>query len=127
MPKIDFKLKSEQIQREGKDPVTVITVQGWLDGQSDEKFVSAAQEAHSQGSRLLIVNLEDVSTLTSAGIRALQRTYLLFNPSEHTVHNGRMRLCNAPPQVYHVLSLTGFLQSCPNYETLQAALNSLPA
>ncbi len=127
MPKIDFKLTSEQIEREGKDPVTVISVQGWLDAQSEGKLITAAQEAHAQGARCLIVNLEDVSTLTSAGIRALQKIYLLFNPSEHTVQTSRMRLCNAPPQVYHVLSLTGFLQSCPNYETLQAAMNSLPA
>jgi anti-anti-sigma factor len=126
MPNMDFKLTSEQIRREGKETVTVFTVRGWLDAQSEGALVAAAQEAHAQGARNLILNLEDVNTLTSAGIRALQKTYRLFNPSEHTVHTSHMRLCNAPPQVYHVLSLTGFLQSCPNYETLQAALNSLP-
>lgn len=124
MSNSEFKLTSEQIQRQGKDPVTVISLRGWVDAQSEGKVVSAAQEAYSQGARHIVVNLEDVNTLTSAGIRALQKIYLQFNPTEHTVHSGRMKLCNAPPQVYHVLSLTGFLQSAPMYETLQTAVDS---
>lgn len=120
----DFKLTSEKIELEGKGSVTVFAVQGWLDAQSEEKLVSAAAEAHAQGARHVVVNLKEADTLTSAGIRALQKIYLLYNPSEHTVQMSHMKLCNAQPQVYHVLSITGFLQSAPNYETLQAALDS---
>jgi len=36
----------------------------------------------------------------------------------------RVKLCNAPPQVYHILGMTGFLQNIPNYETQQAAVDS---
>jgi len=35
-----------------------------------------------------------------------------------------VKLCNAPPQVYHVLGITGFLQNIPNFESQQAALDS---
>lgn len=124
MSKVDFNLTSEQVLRDGRDAVTVISLKGWLDAQTDGKLISAAQEAHTQGARSILIDLEDVDTLTSAGIRALQKVYILFNPDEHTVHSTRMRLCNAQPQVYHVLSLTGFLQSAPNYETRQAALKA---
>jgi anti-anti-sigma factor len=121
---MDFKLSSEQIQGEGREPVTVLFVGGWLDAQSEDRLVSAAQAAYAQGARHIVINLEDVDTLTSAGIRALQKIYLMFNPTEHTVHSSCMKLCCAPPQVYHVLALTGFLQSAPMYEDLQAAVTS---
>ncbi|HCR71108.1 MAG TPA: anti-sigma factor antagonist, partial [Anaerolineae bacterium] len=35
-----------------------------------------------------------------------------------------IKLCNAPPNVYHVLKLSGFLQFMPVYESLEAALSS---
>lgn len=124
MSKADFNLTSEQVLRDGRDAVTVFSLRGWLDAQSDEKLIAAAEEARAQGARNILIDLEDVNTLTSAGIRALQKTYILFNPDKHTMHSTRMRLCNAQPQVYHVLSLTGFLQSAPNYETRQAALKA---
>jgi len=33
-------------------------------------------------------------------------------------------LCNAPPQIYNVLGITGFLQNIPMYESLADALES---
>lgn len=123
MASSDFKITTEQIQRPDKNSVTVFHLRGWLDAQSESSLVTAAQEAHTQGVRYLILNLEDINTLTSAGIRGLQKVYKLFtdsNPNDK-VH---LKLCNAPPQVYHVLALTGFLQTMPMYETLKAALTS---
>ena len=124
MSKVDFNMTSEQILREGRESVTVFSLKGWLDGQTEGKLMSAAQEAHSQGALNILIDLEDVNTLTSAGIRALQKIYKLFNSETHTIHSTHMRLCNAQPQVYHALSLTGFLQSAPNYESRHAALNA---
>lgn len=123
MASSDFKITTEQIQRPDKNSVTVFHLRGWLDAQSEPSLVTAAQEVHTQGVRYLILNLEDINTLTSAGIRGLQKVYKLFtdsNPNDK-VH---LKLCSAQPQVYHVLALTGFLQTMPMYETLKAALIS---
>lgn len=119
MTSSDFKITKEEIQQQDK-PVTVFYMRGWLDAQSEAGLFSAAEEAHAQGVRYLVLNLEDIQMLTSAGIRALQRVYKLFLSPDMS----GMRLCSAPPQVYHALAITGFLQTAPMYENLQAALTS---
>lgn len=121
MTNSDFRLTSELVKQDGKSPVTIFYLRGWLDAQSEDKLLTAAQEAHSQGARKIVFHLEDVQILTSAGIRILQKIYRLLTPDAKI---SGMRLCNAPPQVYHALSLTGFLQTVPMYESLKAALDS---
>ena len=121
--KSDFKLASEQIQQQDKNPVTVFHLHGWLDAQSEEQLLTAAQEAHSAGARHLVLEMTEVETLTSAGMRAIQKMHRLLTPDQN-INSAHMKLCNAPPLVYHVLGLTGFLQTMPMYESLQAALDS---
>lgn len=117
----DFKITSEQIEQQGKKTVTVFHLSGWLDAQSEGKLLSAALEAQSGGTQHLILSLEEVDMLTSTGIRAILSIQKLFTLSDDA---SGIRLCNAPPNVYHVLKLTGFLKSMPVYESLQAALES---
>lgn len=121
MANSDFKFTSEQVQQTGKAPVTVFYLRGWLDAQSEDALFSAARNAHSEGARNMVFHLEDVQMLTSAGIRTLQKIHRLLTPDANP---SGMRLCSAPPQVYHPLSLTGFLQTVPMYENLKAALDS---
>ncbi len=120
----DFKITSEELQRQGKPPVTLLNLRGWLDAQSEGQLLAAAEEAHTAGARHLILNMEEVDTLTSAGMRVIQEVYILFTAGEQTPKTARMKLCKAPPQVYQVLELTGFLKSLPMYESLQAAIES---
>ena len=115
----DFKITSEQIHQQER-PVTIFHMRGWLDAQSDAGLLSAAQEAYTQGVRYLVLNFEDIQMLTSAGIRTLQKIYKLYLSPE----TSGLKICSAPPQVYHALAVTGFLQTVPMYENLQAALTS---
>jgi len=121
---MDITLKITQEQVQGKVPVTIFHLQGWLDAQSEEQLLSAARDAYDKGARFLLLDLAKVDTLTSAGMRAMQKTYKLFTPSDQQFKVARVKLCNAPPQVYHVLGITGFLQNIPNFESQQAALDS---
>lgn len=84
----------------------------------------AARDSYEEGSRFILIDLAEVDTLTSAGMRAIQKVYKLYTPAEEHFKVSRVKLCNAPPQVYHVLGITGFLQNIPNYETMQAAIDS---
>lgn len=118
----DFRISSEQIQADV--PVTVFHVRGWLDAQSEEQLLTAARTAYDEGARYLLIDLRELDTLTSAGMRALQKVYQIFTPKEDHFKVAHMKLCNAPPQIYNVLGITGFLQNIPTYESLEAALQS---
>jgi anti-anti-sigma factor len=120
----DLKIISEQIQRQDKDPVTVFHLRGWLDAQSEEYLLTHAREVHEAGARYLILDMAEIDFLTSAGMRTLQKVYILFTPPNQNVKKAHMKLCNASPQVYHILGVTGFLQTMPMYESLQSALDS---
>jgi hypothetical protein len=57
-------------------------------------------------------------------MRAIQKVYRIFTPDDEHFKAARVKMCNAPPHIYHVLGITGFLQNIPNYESIQAALDS---
>jgi anti-anti-sigma factor len=118
----DLKISSEDIQ--GDLPVTVFRLRGWLDAQSEEQLLEAARTAYDGGARYLLIDMRDLDTLTSAGMRALQKVYQIFTPKDEQFKLAHLKLCNAPPQIYHVLGITGFLQNIPMYESEAAALMS---
>ena len=117
-----LKILKEQVQ--GKVHITVLHLRGWLDAQSEELLLATGRDSYEEGSRFILLDLAEVDTLTSAGMRAIQKVYKLYTPPAEQFKVARVKLCNAPPQVYHVLGITCFLQNIPNYETIQAAIDS---
>jgi len=118
----DLKISSEEMQ--ANVPVTVFHLRGWLDAQSEGQFLESSRAAYEKGVRYLLVDMSELDTLTSAGMRALQKVYQMFTPQEDRLKAAHLKLCSAPPQIYNVLGITGFLQNIPMYESLDAALES---
>ena len=118
----DLKNTIEQMQ--AKVPVTIFHLRGWLDGQSEADFVKWANEAYEKGTRYLLLDLSELDTLTSAGMRAIQKVYNMYTPKGTDKKFPRLKLASAPPPVYHALKMAGFLISIPMYESLQSALDS---
>ena len=118
----DLKITSESMKADV--PVTVFHLKGWLDAQSEEQFLEAARTAYEGGARYLLVEMSELDTLTSAGMRAIQKVYQMYTPKEDRFKVAYLKLCNAPPQIYNVLGITGFLQNIPMYESLGAALET---
>jgi anti-anti-sigma factor len=118
----DFKISSEE--KQVKVPVTVLHVHGWLDGQSEGFLLEAARDAYERGARFVLVDMKALETLTSAGMRALQKVYQMYTPKEHRYKIAHLRVCQAPPQIYDILGITGFLQNIPIHETVDAALEA---
>ncbi len=105
-------------------PVTVFRLRGWLDAQSEGQLLESARIANDNGAHYLLIDMSELDTLTSAGMRALQKVYQVFTPREDRSRVAHLKLCNAPPQIYNVLGVTGFLQQIPMYESRDAALES---
>jgi anti-anti-sigma factor len=118
----DLRITTEQLQ--GDVPVTVFRLRGWLDAQSEERLLEAARTSYDGGARYLLIDMSELDTLTSAGMRALQKVYQIFTPKEDRFKVAHLKLCNAPPQIYNVLGITGFLQNIPMYESTDTALQS---
>jgi len=118
----EFRISSEQIQ--AHVPVTVFHVRGWLDAQSEEQLLEEARTAHDGGARYLLIDMKELDTLTSAGMRAIQKVYQIFTPKEDQFKVAHLKLCSAPPQIYNVLGITGFLHNIPMFESTDTAIQS---
>jgi anti-anti-sigma factor len=118
----DLKILVEQ--KQARVPITVFHIAGWLDAQSEPQFLEAARTAYDDGARFLLIDMNDLDTLTSAGMRAIQKVYQMYTPREDHFKVAHLKLCNAPPQIYNVLGITGFLQNIPMYESMESALES---
>ncbi len=118
----DFKLTREQPQ--DRPDVAIFHVGGWLDAQSEQQLVDAVQQARNEGAGYVLLDMREMDTITSAGIRAIQRAYQILTPKGETPQAGRLKLCNAPAPVYRVLSITGLLINTPMYESAEDAILS---
>ena len=118
----DLKISSEDMQADV--PVTVFRLRGWLDAQSEAQLLESMRTAYEAGVRYALIDMSELDTLTSAGMRALQKVFQMFTPKEERFKVAHLKLCNAPPQIYNVLGITGFLQNIPMYESLDAAIES---
>jgi anti-anti-sigma factor len=118
----NFDISSEQ--RQVKVPVTVLHIHGWLDGQSEDRLLENARDAYEAGARFLLINMKELKTLTSAGMRALQKVYRMYTPKEERFLAPHVRVCQAPPQIYDVLGITGFLQNIPVHKDIDSALEA---
>ena len=118
----DLNITVEQTQ--AAVPVTVFTIHGWLDGQSEEHLLATARTEYENGARYLLIDMSGLDTITSAGIRALQKLYQMYTPKEDRFKIAHLKLCKAPPQIYNVLGITGFLQNIPMYENQTDALET---
>ena len=121
----DFKITREQ--PEGKANIVVFHMAGWLDGQSEKQLVDAIQKAKDEGAQYVLLDLRDMDTITSAGIRAMQKSYQIITPREDAYKIPHLKLCNAPAQIYQVLGITGFLVNVPMYESMEDAIDSFGA
>ena len=69
-------------QQQGNVPVTVIKVDGQLDGQSYQDLIGKARELYDAGARDFLLDLSDLTYISSAGLVAIHSIALLVNGEE---------------------------------------------
>lgn len=118
---------------EGK--VSVLHLAGRLDGQSEGALMKFAQDEHTAGASLLLLDLSRLDMLTSAGLRALHNIYKLFTPRadiedwekkhhDEPYKSTYFKLAGASPDIYYILNIAGFLHNIPIFADLQEGLLS---
>jgi anti-anti-sigma factor len=69
-------------QAQGTVPVTVLKVDGQLDGQTYQDLINKAKELYAAGARDFLLDLSDLIYISSAGLVALHSIALLVKGEE---------------------------------------------
>ena len=125
----------------GRVPVTVLSIQGDLDGSNYKELIAKAQELYQAGARHLILDMSQVPFMSSAGIMALHSTALLIqgdktpDPEQgwaalhaateksNNMQTG-VKLVNLQPKVDRTVQLAGMKSFFEIYPDLAAAIAS---
>jgi anti-anti-sigma regulatory factor len=127
---------------QGRVPVTVIKLDGQLDGQTYQDLINKAKEVFAAGSRDFLIDMTDLTYISSAGLVALHSVALLTNgeelpdteqgwsayrslgrPKEAGVQQ-HIKLLNPREEIKNVLDMVGFGNVFEIFTDLDEAVKS---
>jgi anti-anti-sigma regulatory factor len=129
-------------EAKGNVPVTVIKIDGQLDGQNYQDLISKAQELYKAGTRDFLLDLSELTYISSAGLVALHSMALLARGEELPDTEGgwsayrsmgrsseagmqkHVKLLNPRSEVMGVLDMVGFSNVFEIYTDLDEAVKS---
>ena len=92
-----------KIIQENNNGVEIFSIKGSLDSNTSSEFETQIYTALEQGQRKLILNLEDLEYISSAGIRVMLKTTKDLKRME-----GNIVLCSLQDYVKEVFEIAGF-------------------
>jgi len=135
-------LKINVSQEQGNVPVTLIGITGQLDGQSYQDLIGATQDLYKNGSRNVLLDLSELTYISSAGLVAFHTIALLLRgePTPDTeqgwaalksVERSRssglqknVKLLNPRAEIIHVLDMVGYTAIFEIFSDRQKAIES---
>lgn len=127
-------LTIKQSQARDQIPVTVLHLVGQVDGSTENQLLDQARQAHAEGASHLLIDLSEVTMLSSAGLRAIQNILKIYTPQSDVdrmhQHTGEpykspyFKMVCPNPQIYYVLNISGFLQNILIYNDMDEAIRS---
>jgi len=129
-------------QNQDTSPATIMKLQGSLDGSTYEKFIAEAQKLYDAGTRNLLLDMNELTFLSSAGLAALHRIARVFRGEDRSnfeegwaaIHAmGRERdsgfqkhikLLNPSGKIQDVLDTVGFKTFFEIYTDIHPAMAS---
>lgn len=128
------------LNEQARVPVTVFQIKGELTAETDVQFLEQVEEAYQAGMRNLLLDLTKLTFLSSAGLRAIHKVFLLLREkspgsgsSDDAVLDGiragtyrsrHLKLFKPSSDVMQVLSTTGFDMFLEIYTDRKKALAS---
>ncbi len=112
-----------QIEERIVDDVTILDLKGKMTlGEGDELLKDKVNSLVSQGHKKIVLNLEDVPYIDSAGLGEIVRTYTTVSRQ-----GGKLKLLNVSKRVYDLLVITKLLTIFDSYESEEDAVRSFAA
>jgi anti-anti-sigma regulatory factor len=131
-------------QVEGRVPVTVIRLKGELDASNYELLISQTQQLYADGTRDLLLDLEQLSFISSSGLVSLHTMALIMRGDTlddaqegwrafHAISQdlgkasgpeAHFKLLKPQPLVLKVLDTAGFTTIMPVFEDEETAVSS---
>ena len=129
-------------QAQGNVPVTVIKLDGQLDGQNYQELIAKSQELYKAGTHDFLLDLSDLTYISSAGLVALHSMALLSRGEELPDTEGgwsayrsmgrsseagvqkHVKLLNPRSEIMGVLDMVGFSSVFQVYTDRDEAVNS---
>ena len=109
-----------QIDERPSGDVMILDLKGKLTiGEGDELLKDKINSLIQQGHKKLLLNLEGVPYVDSAGLGEIVRTYTTVSRQ-----GGNLKLLNLTKRIEDLLSITKLLTVFDTYESEQEALNS---
>ena len=119
---------------QGRVPVTVLHVDGRINQGNSDVLERAAKDAYVKGGRHFLIDLNNVASLTSAGLRSIHWIYTMLSespagdkPAQDASQSQKskspyMKLFTTSPHVLKVLNIAGFDQYIDTYQDLNEAI-----
>ena len=128
----------EVSEQAGRVPVTVIHIKGSVDTSTYDAFQASGEKAFNDGARYVLLDLTEVSHVTSAGFRAISQLFKLLrgnlSPTDSAMMSQGLRdgsykspnlkLLNPNPRVLEALKLAGFDTFLEIYYKMDEAIAS---
>ena len=108
------------IVTERQDDVLSVLVSGRIDGSNAAAFEEAVGAAIADSDRAVIMDLEKLSYVSSAGLRVL-----LMIAKNLSGREAKLALCAMPDPIREVIETSGFDRIIPVHPSTAAALASL--
>jgi anti-sigma B factor antagonist len=112
-----------QIEERIVDDVTVLDLKGKMTlGEGDELLKDKINSLVSQGHKKIILNLEAVPYIDSAGLGEIVRTYTSISRQ-----GGKLKLLNVSKRIQDLLVITKLITIFDSYEDEKEAIGSFSA
>jgi anti-sigma B factor antagonist len=109
-----------QIDERTVDGITILDLKGKMTlGEGDELLKERVNALVSKGSKKLVLNLEGVPYIDSAGLGEIVRTYTTVSRQ-----GGKLKLLNLTKRIQDLLSITKLLTVFETYDSEQEAVRS---
>lgn len=108
-----------KIETKESQGIQIIAFEGNLDTNTSPEAESVINELIDAGKQKILVNFEQLSFISSAGLRVLLATVKKLNAS-----NGELRICSLNATVQEVFDISGFVTILNVKNTEEEALSS---